>query len=148
MSSAKKAFSFLEGKWGLIRSTNGFGSMKGEALFMPLLGAPSFLSYREEGIFETLYGEGLLFYREYMYVLNDEEIDIYFASHQKKQHLFHTLSFLPHKNSCSASVHLCGKDLYVPTYTFLDKDSFALEYRVKGPKKDLIIQSLFQRRLR
>ncbi len=145
MSFAKKVFSFLEGKWSLIRSTNGFGSMKGEALFMPLLGAPSFLSYREEGIFETPYGDNLHFYREYMYVLNDEEINIYFASHQKKQHLFHTLSFLPHKNSCSASTHLCGKDLYAPTYTFLNEGSFTLEYVVKGPKKDLVIQTFFHR---
>ncbi len=143
MSFAKKVFSFLEGKWSLIRSTNGFGSMKGEAWFAPIPGTPPSLSYREEGVFETPYGDNLLFYREYMYVLNDEEIDIYFASHQKKQHLFHTLSFLPHENSCST--HLCGNDLYVPTYTFLNENSFTLEYRVKGPKKGLVIQTFFHR---
>jgi len=145
MLFAEKIFFSLEGKWGFTRSTNGFGNMKGHAFFSPLSGSIPSFSYREEGIFETSYGGDLLFYREYLYLLHEGKIDIYFAIHQKKQGLFHTLAFSPHGNSCSASVHLCGKDLYTPTYTFLDEDNFTLEHKVKGPQKDLVIQTLFQR---
>ena len=146
MQSAEKIFFSLEGKWGLTRSTNGFGKMKGDALFSLIPDTMPSFSYREEGIYETPYGEDLLFYRDYIYVLYDGKIEIYFASHQKKQHLFHTLTFAPSRKECAVSVHLCGKDLYTPTYVFLDEDTFTLEYKVKGPKKDLVIQTYFQRR--
>ncbi len=141
---SKEKFLSLQGKWALKRSTNGFGNMQGVAVFSPFVGQYPSLLYREEGTFFTPQ-EGLFdFYRDYIYFLNDKQIDVYFVSVSKKQDLF--LSLTPSSTNRSATgSHMCKEDLYVATYQFLDSDTFTLYYEIKGPKKDLIIETLFER---
>lgn len=141
---SKEKFLSLQGKWALKRSTNGFGDMQGIAVFSPFIDQRPALLYREEGVFLTSQ-EGLFdFYREYIYFLADQKIDVYFSSKSIKQALF--LSLTSSSSNCSVTgAHTCKDDLYLATYQFLGDNTFTLHYDVKGPKKDFTIKTLFQR---
>ena len=143
MTLPEKYLSSLAGKWTFNRSTNGFGDMIGSASILPLPNDFSILSYQETGIFVTPQGAGVPFYREYLYCLNKGVIEVYFSSHQKKQGLFHILTFSS-ANTARAS-HPCGDDLYEATYTFLDDNTFTLRYDVKGPTKHIVIETVFKK---
>ena len=142
MTLTEKYFFSLEGKWIFNRSTNGFGDMTGSASFLPLPNDFSTFSYRETGIFVTPQGMDTPFYREYLYCLNKRVIEVYFSIHQKKQGLFHTLTFSSHT---AMAIHPCRDDIYTATYTFLDDSTFMLRYDVKGPAKDIIIETVFKK---
>jgi hypothetical protein len=146
MTLAKKIFFSLEGKWRIERTTNGHGSMNGFALFRPISASiPSFF-YREDGFFYTVYGEKLTFYQEYFYCLNQEHIEVYFASREKKQRFFHSFTFLSlEATNSTPALHQCGNDKYIATYTFLNKDTFTLHYNIHGPQKKLILTTQFKR---
>ena len=146
MILSEKIFFFLEGKWTLNRSTNGFGDMTGLATFSLISKRNSTLLYREDGIFTTLHQEKLLFYKEYIYCLHQGVIEVYFSSLQKKQNLLHTLTFSQNSDDCSAiGTHHCKHDLYKAIYTFVDMNTFTLRYDVQGPQKKLIIETHFTR---
>jgi len=141
---SKEKFLSLQGKWALKRSTHGFGEMQGIAVFSPFIDQNPALLYREEGVFLTPQEDRFDFYREYIYFFVDGKIDVYFASEKKKQDLFVSLN--PASTHCSATgSHLCKEDLYLATYRFLDDNTFTLHYDIKGPKKDLIIETVFKR---
>lgn len=146
MMLAQKIFFSLKGKWVFKRTTNGHGSMNGSALFRPIsTSIPSFF-YREDGLFYTTYGDTLAFYREYLYCLNQEHIEVYFTSQGKKQRFFHSFTFPSSqiKNSTPA-IHHCGEDKYIATYTFLNKNTFTLDYNILGPKKEITLKTHFKR---
>ncbi|MBY0500881.1 MAG: hypothetical protein K2P93_02630 [Alphaproteobacteria bacterium] len=130
-----------------MRTTNGHGSMNGSAFFRPISASlPSFL-YREDGFFYTAYGDKLAFYQEYLYCLNQEHIEVYFVSREKKKRFFHSFTFLSFQATNSTpAIHQCGKDKYIATYTFLNKDTFTLQYSVHGPQKKFILTTRFERK--
>ncbi|MBI2707255.1 MAG: hypothetical protein HYX35_02945 [Proteobacteria bacterium] len=141
---AKEKFVFFQGTWTLERTTNGFGKMQGTASFFPFSDQLPALLYREEGTFLTPQANLFDFYKEYIYFFNHEQIEVYFASGETKQDLFLSLTASP-KDDSATGTHLCEKDLYLATYRFLDNDTFTLHYDVKGPKKDLKIETYFKR---
>jgi hypothetical protein len=143
MTLSEKRLFFLEGKWTFNRSTNGFGHMTGRSSFLPTPDALSTFAYQETGLFVTLLGVNLPFYKEYIYCLNKGMIEVYFASDRKKQGFFYALAFSsPNKATGS---HQCRDDLYEASYTFLDDTTFTLQYDIEGPKKHISIETIFKR---
>jgi len=143
MAISEKHLLSLEGKWTFNRSTNGFGTMMGSASFLPFSDDLSCFAYQETGIFVTPHGAKLTFYKEYIYCLNKGVIEVYFASQQKKQGFFHALTFS--SPNTATAIHQCRDDLYTATYTFLDNNTFTLQYDIKGPKKHILIETIFKR---
>jgi len=142
----KEIFQLLAGDWDLCRSTNGFGAMKGRAQFLSDLLHPFMLFYREEGIFTTNTDISLSFYKEYIYSFANERIEVYFAHKGEKIKFFHSLHFSFGTSYCTALArHRCEQDTYRAKYTFLDRDTFSLEYNINGPRKALTIYTLFKR---
>lgn len=139
----QEKFAFFEGEWVFDRFITGSFAMKGFASFLPFQDVTPSYSYREDGEFTTPHGDHFPFYRDYIYCLNPDSIDVYFASHQKKQGHFYRLNFSS-DNKASGS-HLCRDDFYKATYTFLNENNFSLQFEVKGPRKDFLIETTFKR---
>lgn len=45
----------------------------------------------------------------------------------------------------AAATHLCGEDLYEVQYTFAQWPIWSSQWRVRGPRKDLILKTNFFR---
>jgi hypothetical protein len=149
MELSEQIFVFLHGPWQLDRSTNGHGTMKGMALFLPLHEDPLTLLYREDGEHISQDGESFSFFREYIYCLNGVYLDVYFAHAKKRSSLLYRLIFSGSSKDCLATgKHSCGQDIYAATYQFFDPNRFTLQCDIHGPRKNLKIQTIFQRHTR
>lgn len=147
MKSSEKIFFFLHGQWKLDRSLNDHGRMRGMASFLPLSEDPVTLLYREDGEHISQDGVSYSFFREYTYCLNQTFLEVYFSHDKKRGKFFHRLIFSESSNECLATgEHSCGQDIYAATYQFFFPDRFTLQYDIFGPKKNLKIQTLFQRK--
>lgn len=131
---------FLEfkGNWAFHRTVNGTSQMNGHASFVPLQDTVPAYSYYEKGTHKEA---DLSFYREYIYCLTENGIEVYFASQKKKLDFFYTLNFDSHKKANAQ--HVCGNDRYEAYYTFMNEKKFSLAFNVKGPRKDFVIQTTF-----
>ena len=143
MGLAQEEFFSLQGKWQLKRSIPGSGEMQGEASFSPLTHSSFTLFYREDGIFNTAVSSSP-FYREYIYQLNQGNIEIYFTSRREKEGLFLSLGWSQDKKARAIGSHRCGKDTYLATYDFLNPQTFTQRYDVTGPRKNFRIQTVFE----
>lgn len=143
---SEEIFLSLQGRWHLKRLTNGYGKMKGIASFSPLNGDHLSLFYREEGEYTLQNGSVVSFFKEYIYCLNQDHIEVYFTHDKKRGFLFYRLVFSEKTKPCLArGEHYCAKDIYRATYQFIDSETFTLEYMIHGPQKNLKIHTLFQK---
>lgn len=146
IETLENIFLFLQGQWDLERSTNGHGNMKGIATFTPTYEDPLALFYREEGEHILENGESLSFFKEYIYDFNNFYLDVCFAYNKKRGNLLHRLMFSEGSKDCIAQgEHCCGQDIYLGIYQFLDTNRFTIHYTIKGPRKNIRIQTRFQR---
>lgn len=146
MELAETLFYFFQGWWLIDRSTNGQGKMQGEASFSLRENDFQTLLYREEGEHITQKGCSLSFFKEYLYCLNDQKLEVHFTRSGEKGELFYQLLLLNSGTLATAS-HLCGQDMYAATYQFLDRNHFTLQYDIHGPKKDIRLHTLFTRQV-
>lgn len=80
-------------------------------------------------------GEGR---QSYIYRLEDNNMVKYFKDGRK----FYEMRFDGH---FAYGRHLCGEDVYMAEYEFVDDDQFKLRYIIKGPKKDMVIETEFMK---
>ena len=132
-------FSRLRGEWVLTRTVGHDGVMTGRAAFTDKPGASSSLLYTEQGINRLPGGEEFDFFQNYLYQSDDAGLHVFFADGRT----FHTLDFETDRRAKAR--HLCGNDLYQGTYAFHDDDHFSVTWSVKGPKKDFVIQTKYNR---
>lgn len=141
-------FSALKGDWLLKRFIRGKGKMEGTAHFKITNNNHSLLHYSEEGKFTTVAGISLHATREYFYSYNKNIISVFFVENNQVGELFHTLEFKQKKLDFplkANALHLCCNDLYSATYEFINYDQFNLSYVVKGPHKNYMMNTLYQR---
>lgn len=137
-------FQYLQGEWLLERRTNGHGQMQGRASFSALDNAEQSLHYREQGQHVTAMGRACSFFKEYLYTLDQGSIVVYFCASAIKGGLFYPLCFAEDGSSATGK-HLCAQDLYEASYQFVNANEFILHYQITGPRKNLLIQTQFQR---
>lgn len=134
------ALSFLKGTWSFTRHMDGHGRMSGTAQFIE--SEPETLAYTESGIHELPGGQMLNFFQNYIYQREREQLVAYFTDGRP----FHEVRFYREDGVLKAgAIHLCGADRYNGTYIFDGTDHFSLIWDVKGPKKDYIIQTRYNR---
>jgi hypothetical protein len=100
--------------------------------------------YREDGLYELSPSKSLSVFREYDYLVKDNDIlEIYFVETGQRADLFLSLKFTEQNASgywVATSDHLCIKDLYQATFKVkldgLAATEIIMTYRVKGPAKD------------
>ena len=134
-------FEGLLGEWSLERQIPGRGSMKGRARFT-LLDAGSAL-YEESGELCLEGGQTLHSRQSYVYEKRQDGFAVRFADTRK---LFHVMRFVASGDDLVAEArHLCVNDLYVSGYMVRSDGSFEVRHEVRGPQKDYVIRTLYQR---
>ncbi|WP_342269860.1 DUF6314 family protein [Rickettsia endosymbiont of Orchestes rusci] len=140
----KKIFSQLPGKYFIKRIIGKYGIGEGVAYF--LKNDTDSLLYKEE--LEINYHTidyKIAAVKEYQYIFEDNKITKYFIS-KENNNLFYQLNFTAHSLLLQATgIHVCNQDRYEATYTFLESDSFILNYQILGPEKDYTITTDFRK---
>lgn len=154
MNSKADIFTMLKGAWHLQRTIENYGVMRGMAHFSELPSTvnehnATALYYREEGEFCISSGKKFNCHREYIYRFVDGEIIIFFAEQQKPTALFYRLDFAEDKPMqgllTATAEHQCQADNYQAFYYFFNRDTFRLNYKVLGRRKDYSSNTLFIR---
>ncbi|RNA34488.1 hypothetical protein BpHYR1_041743 [Brachionus plicatilis] len=150
ITSAKYVFSLFQGTWLLKRTIVGHGVMKGKARFEKFGWNQPFtkkLLYREDGVFELNDGNKLDTYKEYLYMLENEKLAVYFFENNKQDRLFHFLDFKHIDNDLllATAIHHCSLDIYNVKYEILSRNKFQIVYKVNGPEKNYVSQTLLTR---
>lgn len=143
---------FLQGTWKLDRQIfdhrrSETGRLVGEARFLP---QDESLVYREAGVLtlddqhdrahkgRAHKGRAHQSYR-YDFV-SSARAEVRFTDGR----FFHDLDL---SNGVWACTHLCGDDRYEGAFTALDRDSWRVVWSVRGPRKDLRLDSHYSRAL-
>jgi hypothetical protein len=146
VSTAAAVFGSLAGRWAIERSIEpGIGHFAGTATFSPL--RTDVLHYREDGELVLATGYTGTAYREYVYVLSGESIEIRFAVAGEPGAVMHTLHLAQSDDQPAeaADVHLCRSDRYTGRYRFEGDDRFTVWMDVAGPEKDYQTTTIFRR---
>jgi hypothetical protein len=146
--SAKNVFINLMGAWNFSRSINDYQN-KTE---IPATGIVEFTSinenkslYKEEGSL-LINGKKISFTRKYYYCLAEELIKIYFADGANYGSLFQTLDInFKEIPAMAKGSHLCINDLYQGVFHFYHENKFKNSFKIKGPHKDQLIDTVFER---
>lgn len=138
-------FKALERQWRLQRSLFcNAGTMMGPADFVK---QDAFtLRYYEKGTFVTNSGEHLQSYRNFIYRYISKEIEILFDDPHRKNDRYVTLHFQQKGHlSLANDTHLCEHDQYQHKMVILDHDRWCTRVNIKGPKKNQIIETRYER---
>ncbi|HEY0328413.1 MAG TPA: DUF6314 family protein [Rhodopseudomonas sp.] len=139
----EEVFGNLVGKWSLDRTIEGHGSMQGAATFTPI--DQDNLAYREEGIFKLLDGTELPAEQEYIFRVREGGFDVLFKENPPRLFLEISLAQDDSSKYLGCASHLCGRDTYQSTYTFLPNGDFVIRYVVGGPRKDYTMLTTYSR---
>ncbi|MBN8828804.1 MAG: hypothetical protein J0H68_08865 [Sphingobacteriia bacterium] len=139
-------WNLLKGDWKFIREITNYEKIYGKASFKEI--SLNQLLYKEEGKWFNE-GKELNFMREYIYENKVNEILSYFVvTNFEKGKLFHKIC-LKQNNSIliAEDIHLCIRDLYKVYYEFYreNKNKFTITYDVKGPYKNFISKTTYER---
>lgn len=132
----------LIGKWTIkrgISTSDGApkGTMQGSCFFDIHEGGN--LLYQEQLWHETEH-QDLLFARKfYRYHFLNDQVDIYFYKEENNR------LFLSLPNETLKGEALCKEDHYSLQWNWINPDTFMTLYQVRGPKKELHIESEFRR---
>ncbi|WP_341747494.1 DUF6314 family protein [Candidatus Tisiphia endosymbiont of Dascillus cervinus] len=145
-------FHNLVGTYAITRILGNYGTAKGIAYFIEDKGHSSPHSrilYREDLDVEYYSNTNRVkAFKEYLYSLEQNRIVKYFVN-ENNNGLFYQLHFIsniPFQDKVQAKgTHQCNLDIYQANYTFLNKNSFELSYKVLGPNKNYTIKTSFTR---
>jgi hypothetical protein len=127
-------FDRLAGQWELERTFEGLGaSLKGSASFTPA--GPQTLAYRETGQLTHADGSRTEAYRNYVYRLAGDALEIDFGDGPDKGTLFVRLEVSAAAPFTASATHHCGDDIYAVRYRFDLPAAFETDITVAGPKK-------------
>ena len=134
-------FNALQGDWHLTRTIAGFGRMTGAARFCAA--SADTLHYHEAVEVTRDNGNTNQGYRDYVYHLKDNEIEVSFTDGKP----FHRLEFTaggawPRR---ATGHHGCAADIYEASYRFKGPNAFSVRWTVKGPRKDYVAQTRYLR---
>lgn len=150
-SAGARVFAALEGLWALRREISGIGSMQGTADFRRI--SANMLRYREQGVLRLDSGWTGEASREYFYLLepgpDGPGIRIAFAAEGRPGGTLHRISLRTAPGApwptAGQDIHLCDRDVYQGTYTFIDPDHYTTRVVVTGPTKDYTISTTLAR---
>lgn len=149
-------FSLFKGKWNFFRTLSdrstgaSLGSVQGKVTFTTI--KPNVVLYKEEGKLTTPLGDKLQTYREYLYqyYAEKDEIEKRHVKNGKDTGSFYLLKFQSDSTTNATAIsavgeHLCVRDHYSAGYQFVTANTFSLRYEVRGPEKDYISETTFNK---
>jgi hypothetical protein len=143
--SADAVFDRLEGAWDLARTIECHATMAGVAVFTRQ--HAGLLKYREEGRIRLADGKAFDAHREYRFERTADGFSVFFE--EEPPRLFHRIRIAHDAADALAgsAIHLCAPDVYDSHYRFLADGSFAIRHTVRGPRKDYVSATVFERRV-
>lgn len=136
MSTARKIFQNLQGKWLLSRNISGSHAahVVGTAIFQNTMHENE-LRYSEAVEISLDEQKKMSGYQHYIYRLeNENKLNVYFDDGR----LFHSIEFTDAPSECTHKAsHYCQPDTY-NTFYFFSNDTFQIKHEVNGPKKSYI----------
>ncbi|MBY3418537.1 hypothetical protein HFN87_35565 [Rhizobium laguerreae] len=100
--------------------------------------------YEEQGKLRLATGQQFAFSRSYYFVSEGGDLLSYFDPGRSQPFLHFHMRESTGEHSGKA-VHYCGDDTYQATFRFERGVSFATEYVIKGPQKDLVLSTTYVR---
>jgi len=82
-------------------------------------------------------------YRDYLYKVKGQTLDILFADPHRTDQLYVSLDFAGTK--IAHDTHVCGDDIYAVVFEIINGDHFLTETMVSGPEKDYRMISHYKR---
>lgn len=136
-------FNGLPGRWNIERHYapdlsvfDGFAEFRSG-------GNANTLRYHEEGTL-LVPGRGQYqSYREYIYRMDDDRLDVDFSDPHRADTRYISLVF--DEMAHAHGKHLCGSDSYCTDFRVIDHDNFSTDVTVAGPAKNYTIHTLFKR---
>ena len=151
MADLRTIFENFRGNWIFEREMNSLqGERQGKGVGIAVFsdGAnENEIHYHEEGDAVYYPSEAEIpFFRDYRYVLNENNIALYHASGPQNGELYQEYTTNKTATLLSAvAVHVCADDLYKGLYQLTDTVRFTLTTEIKGPLKNSLITTYFQR---
>lgn len=152
-NATTEIFKNLEGTWSFSRiirdrKANTEHYAVGEVVFSrEELDKKNTLHYKEMGkVNLSEINKELEFNRKYIYELRNDEIHIIFNDGISKGKLYQKL--IPEEDSFGRFIgtdHLCVRDNYEGRYSFPNDQEFSILYFVKGPEKNMQIETKFEK---
>lgn len=146
----KNSKDFFADSWHLTRkiyhAETLYAQGEGKAVFMPGE-SDNKLIYNESGFIILAENQKQLpFHRSFLYEFEQEKITVFFNDGMDKGKLYQQYIYDKEKQLIqSVCEHLCVADGYDGKYFLTDGNSFRLETRIQGPKKNMFIHTLFRR---
>ena len=145
-----KIFGLMKGCWKVSRKIQepqkNWVTGEGKARFEAISNDPKVLLYKEELQILTN-SEKFDVSKEYVFRYLENKISVFFK--EKPERFFYSLEFQQPSNEVKVitaqAEHLCIKDLYKAQYKFFDDNKFELIYQVKGPKKNYLMTTIYDR---
>ncbi|MCB0388783.1 MAG: hypothetical protein KDD23_09020 [Winogradskyella sp.] len=147
-----KIFDNLEGRWNFSRTirdriSNTEHYAIGEVVFTRNSESHNTLQYVEQGKINLLDVEKeFAFQRKYLFKIKHGEILIIFDDGISKGKLYQKL--IPEEESDTHYIgteHLCLRDHYEGRYAFPNNHEFSILYFIRGPKKNMQIETNFNK---
>ena len=133
----------LRGEWEIVRRIPGTARLRGAAVFSSI--GENRLAYKETGRLVLNNGQTTNAEREYIFTSAPGGFDVFF--NDRPERLFHEARIKEHKHKLVATgEHLCINDKYRARYQWYSNNKFSVSYRVKGPKKDYCMVTMYKRR--
>ncbi len=131
-------FSLLPGRWAIDRGFSTGERFSGRAVIARE--GDRGLSYEEHGTLTLPSGERFEARRRYAYELRGASLEVHFRGDAGLEGLFHQID-----PTTGEGTHFCDPDLYEAKYSFESDDRFRIHYRVTGPRKDYVSDTVFVR---
>ena len=141
MTDAIGFLSYLTGTWHLERAVSDGKKLQGLAHIRPT-NVRRIFRYREEGSFVNS-GTTQNAYRDYIYKVKGDRLNILFADPHRVDQLYVSLDFAG--SLIANDTHLCGADIYAVVFEIINGNEFHTETYVSGPQKDYRLMSQYQR---
>lgn len=147
-SNPRNFFRFLQSSWRIHRECyhlkQGVFAGQGTASFKLI--APNELLYEENLQIEYhTHHPPSLAHKEYLYKLEEDEINIYFLDNGDSA-FFLRMNFLEQQHPIIATgTHHCHPDIYSAKFIHHNSKEFGITYDISGPKKSHLISSKYLR---
>jgi hypothetical protein len=141
MTDPSDLLDHIAGTWHLERTISTGSRFQGLAHIRPTDMRNTY-SYHEEGSFvheQTAHEV----YRDYIYKVKDEKLEIIFADPHRAGEHYVTLDF--RQGPTADDTYLCGDDIYAHIFEIISAHEFHTETVVSGPEKDYRLQSYYRR---
>jgi hypothetical protein len=132
----------LIGEWSFEREVPGQARMSGTASFTRM--DETTVVYREAGELQLEYGQRLQSRQSYLYEKTDDGFVVRFRDTGE---IFHRVRLAADGSGAvsGSAEHLCKDDRYESQYWIDGDGSFEIRHRVRGPKKDYSIRTVYRR---